>query len=67
MSDPRSDRVVIYEDHALQFRWRRIAANGEIISTSGESYTRRHDCERAARRVNREDVVYLFGPEDTEG
>ncbi len=47
------DRVEIFEDVAGQFRWSRIAGNGERIS-QGESHPREADAERAARRANRD-------------
>lgn len=42
--------MVIFRDSRDQFRFRLVAANGEIVATS-ESYTTRHDAERAAERV----------------
>lgn len=42
--------MVIFRDSRDQFRFRLVAANGEIIATS-ESYTTRHDAVRAAERV----------------
>jgi uncharacterized protein YegP (UPF0339 family) len=47
-----NDRVQIYEDEAGEWRWRRIAPNGEIVSESGEGYTERNDAREAALRVN---------------
>jgi uncharacterized protein len=40
-------RFEIYEDAAGEFRWRLVAANGEIVAQS-EGYTRRGDAERGA-------------------
>lgn len=45
------DTVKIYEA-ADGWRWNRKAANGELISESGEAYTRKADAEEAALRVN---------------
>lgn len=57
MSEP--DVVVVFEDSAHEFRWRRLAPNGEPIATSGEGYTRSTDAWRAARRAHEGlDVVY---------
>ena len=39
----------VYEDHAHEWRWRLVAANGRVIADSGESYTRPGDAERAAQ------------------
>ena len=43
----------IYEDRAGGWRWRRTAANGRIIATSGEGYTRHWSARRAMRRPKR--------------
>lgn len=32
------EKVVVYRDQAGEWRWRRLAANGELVSESGESY-----------------------------
>lgn len=59
MSAPmKRDRVEIYLSADEQYRWRRVARNGEIIADSGESYTRPNDALRAARRTNGPDVDY---------
>lgn len=48
-----ADRLEIYRDGAGEWRWRLIAANGQIIASSGESFTRKWSARRAARRVLR--------------
>ena len=40
----------IYQDRALQWRWRLKAANHEIIA-QGEGYHNRSDCEHAVKLV----------------
>lgn len=45
------DKTVVYQDAAGEWRWKRVAPNGEIIADSGEGYTRLADAERAAARV----------------
>jgi uncharacterized protein YegP (UPF0339 family) len=45
------DRIEVFRDEAGEWRWRKVARNGEIIATSGESYTRRWSARRAARRA----------------
>lgn len=45
------DKTVVYQDEAGEWRWKRVAPNGEIIADSGEGYTRLADAERAAARV----------------
>lgn len=42
------ERVEVYCDAVNAWRFRRMAANGEITATS-EGYTRRHDAVRAAQ------------------
>lgn len=46
-----ADKTVVYLDKAGEWRWRRVAPNGEIIASSGESFTRLSDAERAASRA----------------
>lgn len=46
-----TDKTIVYQDNAGEWRWRRVAPNGEIIADSGESYTRMADAERAASRA----------------
>lgn len=46
------DTVEVYPDEAGNWRWRRLAPNGRIISTSGESFDGRFEAERSARRAN---------------
>lgn len=44
------DKVIVYEDEGGEWRWRRVAANEEIIIPP-ESHTRREDAMRAAKRA----------------
>ncbi|MBA2741916.1 MAG: YegP family protein [Actinobacteria bacterium] len=48
------DRLLTYEDASDEFRWKKVARNGDLIAESGESYTRKEDAERAALRSNPE-------------
>ena len=32
---------------SLQWRWRLVAANGEVVADSAEGYVRKFDCEYA--------------------
>lgn len=41
----------VYKDARGQYRWRLKAGNGRVVADSGESYSRREDAERAARRL----------------
>lgn len=43
-------RFVIFQDSALQYRWRLIAGNNEIVAVS-EAYTTKYSAIRSAKRV----------------
>ena len=45
------DTLEVYEAKD-GWRWRRQAGNGEVISESGEAYTREYDAKDAAVRAN---------------
>ena len=47
-----TDRVEIYDDHGQEFRWRRVAANGQTVATPGEGYTTKYHAIRAALTRN---------------
>ena len=47
-----SEHVELYLDADQQWRWRRTAANGEIIADGGEGYFNRDDCLEMSERVN---------------
>ena len=40
----------VFQDRAMQWRWRLIAGNGEIVASS-EAYTTRYSAKRSAERV----------------
>jgi uncharacterized protein YegP (UPF0339 family) len=42
----------VFKDKAGKWRWNLKAANGRKIATSGESFARRHNAERAARMMS---------------
>lgn len=46
----REDRWHIYEDHSGEWRWKRIAPNGEVVGASTESYVNKTDCISNAER-----------------
>lgn len=54
-----ADKTVVYQDKAGAWRWKRVAGNGRIIASSGESFTRLADAERAASRA-------FMGPDEVE-
>jgi uncharacterized protein YegP (UPF0339 family) len=49
-SDPQFE---IYEDSAGEWRWRLIAANGNIIADSGEGYNSKQGARRGIESVKR--------------
>lgn len=61
---PSPDRIQIYRDKAGEWRFRRIARNGEYSNPS-EGYTRRYAClvgvARWNRDIYRENVVDEYG------
>lgn len=44
-------RFEVYQDRAVQWRWRLLAANNRVVATSAESYTREADAWRAVAAV----------------
>lgn len=44
-------RFQLFRDRAGEWRWRLVHRNGNIIATSGEGYTRRHNAEKGLRSV----------------
>lgn len=48
----RTIRIEVYEDKKHAWRYRRIAANGEITSVAGQGYASRGGARRAAKRDN---------------
>lgn len=53
-----ADRVVIYKDTAEEWRWHRVAANGNIISESGEGYDNRDWAFHMAVSLNPDAEVF---------
>lgn len=45
------DRIEVFRDVRGEWRWRKVARNGEIVAVSGEGYTRKWSARRAARRA----------------
>lgn len=46
------DILEFYKDKRGEWRWRRIASNGNIIADSGEGYKDLLDCQHMGFRVN---------------
>ncbi len=47
------DRVVVYEDKSGDWRWKRVADNGNTVADGSEGYENREDCVDQARQVNK--------------
>lgn len=58
MSNRLGDYVVVYEDHAGEWRWHRKAPNHEIISTNGEGYESEDHAVEMARALNPDVILY---------
>jgi len=52
-SDPRTSlaRFELFRDRADEWRWRLRHQNGNIVATSGEGYTRKHNARKGLRSV----------------
>lgn len=59
------DSIRFYRDERHEWRWRREAANGEIIAVSGEGYLSLQHCIKMAVSVNGWPVCYLRAPSPT--
>jgi len=46
-------RFELYEDKGGEFRWRLRHRNGNVVATSGEGYTRRHNAQKGLESVRR--------------
>lgn len=42
----------VYEDKSGEWRWRLVAANGQIIATAGEGYVEKYDCVNGIKLVS---------------
>ncbi|SDY47016.1 HVO_2922 family protein [Halobellus clavatus] len=68
-----SARFEVYEDAGGEYRWRLRHRNGNLIASSGEGYTARHNAQKGMQSVRRNalgaDVLFLeseseLAPED---
>ena len=50
MSTGNNDRWEFYQDARAEWRWRRIAPNGQIVGASSEGYSSKQACIENARR-----------------
>lgn len=53
-------KVEYYEDKRGEWRWRRIAKNGEIVGASSEGYTEKKDAQKNARRKGDKDEWQFY-------
>ncbi len=37
-------KFVLFRDAKTEYRWRMVAANGNVVATSGEGYKNKKDC-----------------------
>ena len=44
------DKFEVYKDKRGEYRWRRIAPNGQIVGAASEGYNRKSDCEKNMNR-----------------
>jgi len=61
-------RFELFEDKAGEYRWRLRHRNGNVIATSGEGYTRRHNAENGMQGVRRDALgatVLLYEEEES--
>ena len=47
-----AERVEVFKDKSSEFRWRHLATNQNIVSESGEGYSRLIDAVRMAKQEN---------------
>lgn len=49
----RADDIVkVYQDDAEEWRWDRVAANGEVLDASSEGYVDKGYCIKIAKELN---------------
>ncbi len=46
----KKDKITLYEDKAGEWRWRRVASNGNIVGSSSEGYKTKEACKDNAER-----------------
>jgi uncharacterized protein YegP (UPF0339 family) len=42
----------IYKDSKNKWRWRKVAANGQVVASSHQGYTRKYNAAKNARKQN---------------
>jgi len=60
-------KIEVYPDTAGRYRWRIVAANGQITASSGESFDSKGNAKRAARAFLAHPVEDLPEPTVTDG
>jgi uncharacterized protein YegP (UPF0339 family) len=56
---PKGLRLEIYIDGGKQYRWRKVAANGEIISIAGEGFGKSRGAKAYAIKAARREHPHL--------
>lgn len=52
-----SDKLYIYRDKSGEYRWRRVASNGQNVSVPGEGFTTKYSAIRSGVRKNKDIVA----------
>ena len=62
----RKDKIRVYQDQAGEWRWTRIAANGNYVADSAEGYDEKRKAYDAAVRESDppEAVIEIADPQD---
>lgn len=50
-------RIEVYQDAAREWRWRKVAGNGEIVAESGEGYASQSNAQRAVDSVFKDEPL----------
>lgn len=61
-----ADRLKVFLDDSGAYRWHKIAANGKLIASSGESFSSAWNATRAAIRANPDAELDTDQPGDDE-
>lgn len=46
-------KFVLYRDVSKEYRWRLVAANGNIVADSGEGYKNKADCAATIESIKK--------------
>lgn len=54
------DKYEVYEDKRGEWRWRRLAANGQIVGASSEGYKDKKDAQKNMKRGYKATDIWEF-------